>query len=221
VGADGLRLFHHFVGPPADDVDWTEQTEALIEGCGRFIDRVWRLAHEHEVYFHDEPDERDAAVRQVVHRTIAKVTYDIDRWGFNTAVAALMELVNTVSKWARSDQGAERAIFDEAVDTLLCLLAPMTPHVTAELWEMRHPDRATVHHQRWPVADDTLVREATVTMAVEVNGKVRARVEIAPDASEADAEALALADPRVVAALAGRSPSRVISRPPRLVNVIV
>ncbi len=221
VGADGLRLFHHFVGPPADDVDWTEQTEALIEGCGRFIDRVWRLAHEHEVFFHDEPDARDVEVRRVVHRTIAKVTSDIDRWSFNTAVAALMELVNTLSKWGRSDQGAERAIFDEALDTLLCLLAPMAPHVTAELWEKRHPDRATVHHQPWPVADESLVLEATVTMAVEVNGKVRARVEVAPDASESDAESLALADPRIIAALTGRTPTRVISRPPRMVNIIV
>ncbi|MDE3064555.1 MAG: leucine--tRNA ligase [Acidobacteriota bacterium] len=221
VGADGLRLYHLFAGPPADDVDWVDQTEEVIDGCGRFLDRVWRLAHEHEVYFHDGADERDLETRRAVHRTIAKVTADIDRWNFNTAVAAIMELMNTLSKWARSERGAERAVFAEALDTVLLLLAPMAPHLTAELWEKVHPERTTVHHQSWPVADPDLVREATVTMVVQVNGKVRARVEVAPSASEEEAATLALAEARVVAELAGRTPQRVVSRPPRLVNVIV
>jgi leucyl-tRNA synthetase len=221
VGADGLRLFHLFVGPPGDDVDWVDQTEDVIEGCGRFLDRVWRFAHEDDVIWHDTPDARDLEVRRAVHRTIDKVTHDIDRWNFNTAVAALMELMNTLSKWARSDQGAERTTFAEAVDTLLLLLAPMSPHMTAEIWEQRHPDRATIHHQSWPVAAPELVREATVTLVVQVNGKVRTRLEVAPEVSEERAADLALADPKIVAALAGRNPTRVVSRPPRLVNVIV
>ncbi|MFI5035445.1 MAG: leucine--tRNA ligase [Acidimicrobiales bacterium] len=221
VGADGLRLFHLFVGPPAEDVDWIDQSEDVIEGCGRFIDRVWRLVHEDEVYYHDIADDRDLAVRRALHRTIDKVTRDVERWNFNTAVAALMELMNTLSKWARADQGAERAVFDEAVDTMLLLLAPMAPHVSAELWEIRHPERETVHHQTWPVADADLVREATVTMVVQVNGKVRTRLEIAPDTTEDVAAQRALDDPRVVVALDGRTPTRVVSRPPRLVNIIV
>src|SRR6202167_3269099 len=139
VGADGLRLFHLFVGPPADDFDWTDQTDTVIDGCGRFLDRVYRLSQYHEVNFHEDVDDSDVDIRRVVHRTIEKVTYDLDHWGHNTAVAALMELLNTISKWARSDHGAERATFDETIDTLTMMLAPMAPHVTAEIWEMRHP----------------------------------------------------------------------------------
>jgi leucyl-tRNA synthetase len=221
VGADGLRLFHLFVGPPADDVDWTGQTEELIEGCGRFLDRFYRLCEEHEVAFHDTFDEGDLAVRQAVHRTVQRVTDDFERWSYNTAVAALMELLNTVSKWARSDHGAERGVFDEAVATMLKLLAPMSPHVTAEIWEQRLPGESSVHQQSWPVADPSLVKEETVTMVVQVNGKVRARLEVVATLSESDAESLALAHPDIVEALAGKSATRVVSRPPRLVNIIV
>ena len=220
VGADGLRLFHLFAGPPGDDFDWTDQTEEIIEGCGRFLDRVYRLAQYDEVRFHDGVEEEDLEVRRTVHRTIAKVTDGMERWSFNTAVAALMELMNTLSKWARSDHGAERATLDEAIDLILLLLAPMAPHVTAEIWEIRHPDRASLHLQSYPTAEPALVQVQSVTMVVQVNGKVRARLEVELSIAESDAAALALADEGVVKALAGRVPQRVVARPPRLVNVI-
>ena len=221
VGADGLRLFHLFVGPPADDVDWNKQTEELIEGCARFIDRLYRLCEEHEVTFHEEFDDDDLAVRRAVHRTIERVSDDFERWSYNTAVAALMELLNTVSKWARSANGAHRVTFDEALAVMLKLLAPMTPHVTAELWEQRFSNEASVHRQSWPVADPELVKAETVTMVVQINGKVRARIEVAPTLNEADAERVALSDPVIVEALGAMSARRVVSRPPRLVNIIV
>jgi leucyl-tRNA synthetase len=220
VGADGLRLFHLFAGPPADDLDWTEQTDDVIEGCGRFIDRLYRLSHDYDVHYHDTPDEGDLAVRQEAHRTIVRVTNDFDRWSYNTAVAALMELFNTISKAARSEHGIERSAFDESLDILVTLLAPMAPHITAELWEERHPDRASVHLMAWPVADPALVAEATVTMVVQVSGKVKARLEVSPSLSEEEATAAALADPKIVAALGGATPTRVVARPPRLVNII-
>ncbi len=221
VGADGLRIFHLFVGPPADNVDWTDQTEELIEGCARFLDRIYRLAQYDEVKFHDVVDDTDVAVRRATHRTILKVTEGLDRWSYNTAVAALMELLNTISKTARSDEGIERATLDESLDTLLTLLAPMAPHLTAELWEARRPNDPSVHLQSWPVADPELVREATVTMVVQVNGKVRARLEVDPTISEDDAQSAALADAAIIGALAGVTPTRVVARPPRLVNIIV
>jgi leucyl-tRNA synthetase len=221
VGADGLRLFHLFAGPPADDMDWTDQTEEVIEGCGRFLDRVYRLGQYHEVKFHDDIDESDEEIRRTVHRTIAKVTGDLEHWGHNTAVAALMELLNAISKWARSDHGAERATFDEAIDVLVMLLAPMAPHVTAEIWEERHLGEKSVHAQSWPVADPELVKRAKVTMVVQVNGKVRARLEVPPDISMADATTEALEDAAISAVLAGATPQRIVSRPPRLVNIIV
>jgi leucyl-tRNA synthetase len=220
VGADGLRLFHLFAGPPGDDLDWTDQTEDVIEGCGRFIDRFYRLWNEYDVNFHDELSASDHEVRQATHRTIARVSADFNRWSYNTAVAALMELLNTVSKAARSDEGISRSAFSEATDTMALLLAPMTPHITAELWEERYPDRPSVHLLPWPVADPALVAEDEVTMVVQVNGKVRSRVLVAPSISEEDAAALALAQAEVKAALNGAAPTRVVSRPPRLVNII-
>ncbi|MGH3731770.1 MAG: leucine--tRNA ligase [Acidimicrobiales bacterium] len=220
VGADGLRLFHLFAGPPADDLDWTDQTLDVIDGCGRFIDRFYRLWNYYDVNLRDGGDESDLAVRQATHRTIARVTNDFERWSYNTAVAAIMELLNTVSRAARSEHGVSRAAFEESLDVMAKLLAPMTPHITAELWEARHPDQPSVHLLAWPVADPVLVAEAEVTMVVQVNGKVRARLLVSPSISEDDATTVALADPEIVAALDGGAPSRVVSRPPRLVNII-
>jgi leucyl-tRNA synthetase len=221
VGADGLRLFHLFAGPPADDVDWTDQTDEIIDGCARFIDRFYRLGQCEGVRFHDTFDDSDLAVRQALHRTIAKVTDGFERWGYNTSVAALMELLNTVSRWARSEEGAHRGTLDEAVDTMLKMLAPMAPHVTAELWDVRHPGEPSVHIQTWPVADPELVKQESVTMIVQMNGKVRARLEVDPDIDEEQAQSLALSDPAVVEALSGAAPTRVVARPPRLVNIIL
>ncbi|HEY7932134.1 MAG TPA: leucine--tRNA ligase [Acidimicrobiales bacterium] len=221
VGADGLRLFHLFVGPPADNVDWTEQTEDLIEGCARFIDRIYRLCQYDDVFFHDDVRDSDLEVTRAVHRTIARVTSDLERWSYNTAVAAMMELLNTISKSARAESGIERATLDEALDTLLTLLAPMAPHVTAELWEQRHPGEASIHTRAWPEADPTLMAVETVVMVVQVNGKVRARLDVSPEISEEEASRQALADEDVQRALDGASVQRVVARPPRLVNVIV
>jgi leucyl-tRNA synthetase len=220
VGADGLRLFHLFAGPPGDDLDWTEQTDDVIEGCGRFIDRIFRLWNDYDVNYHDTADESDLAVRQEAHRTIVRVTNDFDRWSYNTAVAALMELFNTISKTARSEHGIEKATLQDSLDILVTLLAPMAPHITAELWEQRHPDRPSVHLTPWPVADPELVAEATVTMVVQVSGKVRARLKVPPSISEEEATEVALADAQVATALHGAAPMRVVARPPRLVNII-
>jgi leucyl-tRNA synthetase len=173
------------------------------------------------VHFHDAPDEGDELVRQETHRTIDRVTKDFNRWSYNTAVAALMELLNTVSKAARSDEGIERATLDEALETMALLLAPMTPHVVAELWEERFPDRPSVHLMAWPTADPELVKESEVTMVVQINGKLKARLMVSPAISEGDAITAALGDVAVVAALDGATPSRVISRPPRLVNIVL
>jgi leucyl-tRNA synthetase len=220
VGADGLRLFHLFAGPPADDLDWTEQTNDVIDGCGRFIDRLVRLWNDYDVNYHDVADESDLAVRQEAHRTIVRVTNDFDRWSYNTAVAALMELLNTISKAARGEHGIEKETLQDSLDILVTLLAPMAPHITAELWEARHPELPSVHLIPWPVADPVLVAEATVTMVVQVNGKVKSRLEVAPSITEDEATAAALADAQVAAALGGAPPTRVVARPPRLVNII-
>ena len=220
VGADGLRLFHLFVGPPNEDFDWTDQTNDVIDGCARFIDRLWRLAELEDVVWRDTADETDLAIRRATHKTIVRVTDGFEKWGYNTGVAALMELLNALSKWARDGHGAHRTTFDEALDTMCLLLAPMAPHVAAELWARRHGDDQLVHAQSWPTADPAMLVDDTVTMVIQIAGKVKARLEVAADISEEAAVAAALAEPSIAALLGGSAPSRVIARPPKLVNIV-
>ena len=222
VGADALRLFHIFAGPPGDDMDWTGQTESVIEGCGRFLDRVWRLAVEFDAEARTGAmrPEDDVVVR-ATHQVIAKVSDDIERWSFNTAVAACMDFSNTLQKYQReAADGPHGPTFSAAADALLLLLAPMTPHFAAEAWERRHGDGAVIHAEQWPMFDPALARPERVTMVVQVNGKVRDRIDVDPDITEEEATRLALASERVVGALAGAEPSRVVARPPRLVNIV-
>ena len=159
----------------------------------------------------------DVEVDKVVHRTIAKVTDDFERWSYNTAVAACMELTNDLYRYVQSEAGARTATLDAAVDTLLLLLAPMAPHVTAELWERRRGGE--VHAEVWPEADPAKLTVDTVTMVVQVNGKVRDRIEVDAGIDAADAERLALASEKVAAHLDG-DPKKVIARPPKLVNIV-
>ncbi len=222
VGADGLRLFHLFVGPPRDDFDWTDQTDQVIDGCGRFLDRVWRLVTTETPDAREEaPADADWAVRRAAHRTIRDVSDDIERWSYNTAVAHCMEQVNLLQRYVRAEGGVHVEVFSHAVDSLLLLLAPMTPHLAAELWEQRHGLGATVHAEPWPTFDPALVVEEEVTMVVQVNGKLRDRLRVSPAVSDDEARQLALASEKVLESLAGRAPSRVVVRAPRLVNVVV
>ena len=149
---------------------------------------------------------------RATHQLIARVSEDYDRWSYNTAVAACMEFTNLLSKRGGGD-GA-------AIDTLLLLMAPMVPHVTADLWERRHPGEH-IHEQPWPVADAALAAAETVTMIVQVNGKVRERIEVDPAIDAAAMEEQALGAAKVQAALAGKAPRKVIAVPPKLVNIVV
>ena len=224
VGADSLRLFHLFVGPPADDFEWSSQSDQMMEGCYRFLGRVWRLATggvERVALVDREPTAADLELEKATHRLIDRISRDYERWSYNTGVAVAMEFINTVYRHIQVPEGARRATVDFAIDSLLLVLAPMVPHITAELWELRHGEDPGVHEQSWPVADPALLKVDTVTMVVQVNGKVRERIEVDAGVGEAEATALALAAPKVVAALAGHPPAKVIARPPRLVNVVV
>jgi leucyl-tRNA synthetase len=225
VGADSLRLYHLFVGPPADDFDWGDQTDEMIEGCRRFVGRVWRLGTgtaggEGPVLADREPLAVDTEVLKASHRLIQRVSEDYERWSYNTAVAALMEFTNMLYRYVQGAAGARRETLDAAVDTLLLLMAPMAPHITAELWERRHGESSSVHAQPWPAADPSLAALETVTMVVQVNGKVRDRIEVDPSIAEAKAAALALASPKVQEQLGGTAPKKVVARPPRLVNIV-
>ncbi|MGH9066147.1 MAG: class I tRNA ligase family protein [Acidimicrobiales bacterium] len=226
VGADAMRVFHLFAGPPGDDYDWTDQTDEVIEGCARWLARVWRLGVGEAggsggapaALGSPELRPADIEARRATHRAVAAVTGDFERWSCNTAVAHLMELTNALYHYLGTEGGPRAEILAEGIDNLCLLLAPIAPHLAAELWERR---RGTgIHRQTWPVADPDLLREATTTMVVQVDGKVRERIEVDPGIDEAEATRLALASDRVREHLAGREPARVVARPPKLVNVV-
>ncbi|MDQ3945834.1 MAG: leucine--tRNA ligase [Actinomycetota bacterium] len=217
-GADALRLFHLFVGPADEDVDWSDQG---VEGASRFLGRVWRLAtgEAGSPAVDREETDADRAVTRARHAFVAKVTDDYERWSYNTAVAACMTFVNDLYHYVQSDAGPRRETLDDAVDALLLALAPMTPHVTAELWEIRTGGH--IHEVAWPTFDPELARAETVTMIVQVNGKVRDRIDVDAAVTEEEMETVALASARVIEHLDGRTPRQVITVAPKLVNFVV
>ena len=219
-GADALRLAHLQVKPPQEDVDWEDFG---IDGCAKFLARVWRLAIPGSDLAAGprtgDPTEADAAVDRATHRLVARITDEYDRWSYNTAIAGFMEFTNTLYRYVQADDGPHADTLDAAVDALLQVMAPAAPHMCAELWEMRRGGH--VHVEPWPESDPSKLVDDTVTMVVQVNGKVRDRLEVSSDIDEVGAIAAALACGKVVAALDGGEPRKVIARPPKLVNVVV
>ncbi|MGC8465829.1 MAG: leucine--tRNA ligase [Acidimicrobiales bacterium] len=226
VGADALRLYHLFVGPPADSIDWSSQTDEIIEGCRHFLDRVWRVSLgsaerfpgvEMTISDRTELNDDDRAFRVLLHETIAKVTAEYERWSYNAAVASLMSLTNALYRYGAA--GAQRSVFDEALDALCLMLSPMTPHIASEIWERRHGE--VLHAQPWPVADPSLLVRTSTTLVLQVNGKMVDTVEVPVDISETDAVALARSNEKVARRLGDVEPKRTIAKVPRLVNVVV
>jgi leucyl-tRNA synthetase len=224
-GADTLRLYILFVAPPEMALEWADEQ---IEGPHRFLQRLWKLVDRHaealasdiRTKIPEDLPETARLLRRKVHQTIARVTEDIDqRIHLNTAVAALMELLNEVLKReADVSEGPLRAVLREAIETLVLLLAPFTPHVCEEMWE-RLGRRFSVVDRNWPVADPDIAREDEVELAVQVNGKVRAKVTVAVGAPEPDVQARALA--AVAEHVEGKTIVKVVVVPGRLVNVVV
>ena len=214
-GADALRVYHLFIGPPTDRAIWNDRG---VDGTSRFLDRVWRLGVEEVGEIQSRPlEDRDRELVSLAHRTLKKVTHDIEAFSFNTAVAALMSLANSMTGYVR--EGAERASFDQAMELMLLMLAPMAPHMSHELWE-RTGRGSMLATEPWPDFDPDLVAEKTVMLIVQVNGKVRDRIEVSAKISEADAEALARSSEKLTDWISG-GVKKVIARPPNIVNFVV
>ncbi len=204
-GADTLRLFMMFMGPWVDGADWDASG---IEGVHRFLRRVWELG-----LTEPEPSgARDADVDGAVQRTIKKVTEDLGAYHFNTAVAAMMELANTL-------QHATGLTRNDGVAALILLLAPFAPHLTEELWH-RRGGTGSVHQQPWPAYDEVVAAPREVTIVVQVNGKVRDRISMPAGLSEAEVQGRALASQKVQAALNGTTPAKVIVVADRIVSIV-
>ncbi|HYE92859.1 MAG TPA: leucine--tRNA ligase [Terriglobales bacterium] len=227
-GADTARLFSLFAAPPEKDLDWNDHG---VEGASRFLNRVWRFVIAHAEALKTAPrrvspaTEAGTAFRRTIHETIKRVTDDIERdFGFNTAISAVMELVNALHAFEGVAQDTvpapERAgLLREAVETVLLLLAPFCPHVTEELWaQLGH--RESLFRQRWPEADAAALARAEVTVVLQVDGKVRGRLTVDVAAPEGRVRELALADEKVRSWIGGRTVDRVVVVPNRLVNVV-
>ncbi len=212
-GADALRTYVLFMGPVELDASWDSRG---IAGIYRFLNRVWTLVQQY-----DEADKtiekNDDAVRVLRHKTVRKVTDDMRRLSFNTAIAALMEYVNELYKYKVDGFSAE--VWRDALTTLVQMIAPFAPHIADELW-VQLGGEGLVQNASWPVWDDALTVENTITIAVQVNGKLRGEIEIAKDTDPEEVKKQALAHENVVRFVTGE-PKKVIYVPGRLVSVVV
>jgi leucyl-tRNA synthetase len=215
-GADAFRCQLMFVGPWDQGGPFNPRG---IAGINRWLQRVWSLVND-GVTPAAAPDAGAAReMRRLTHRTIEVVTRDIETFSFNTMIARLMEHSNATARY-REQGDVDAAAWDEAVDSLLLLMAPLAPHLAEELWERRGRPYS-VHQQPWPAFDPELARQDEVELVVQVNGKVRDRVRLATSTSEDEARAAALALPRVHEILDGSLPRRLVYVPGKLINIVV
>ena len=228
-GADTARLFSLFAAPPEKDLDWNDRG---VEGASRFLNRVWRFVHANLPELQAAPralcgagSDAGRAFRRVIHETIRKVTHDIEHdFHFNTAISAVMELVNALHEFERTSLDGmpreERSpLLREAVEATLLLLGPVSPHITEELWAaLGHSE--SLFKQRWPEPDPAALARDEVEIVVQVDGRVRSRLTALVGAQEAEVREQALADDKVRPWLDGRHIAKVVVVPGRLVNIV-
>ena len=215
LGADTVRAYLMFFAPWEQGGEWNDSG---ISGISRWLNRVWALVLEdYEQKTVKEEDEKELV--RLIHKTIKKVTEDMERFRFNIMIAALMEFANFLSQ-VKAKGSVSAAAWKEAQEKLLLLLAPTTPHLAEELWQ-RTGHEYSIHNQAWPKWDEELVKEEQVTLVVQINGKLRDRILVSPNISEAEANELALKSKRVQAHLEGKEIVRRVYVPGRLLNYVV
>ena len=219
-GADALRLFVLFASPPERTLEWSDRG---VEGASRFLKRLWNLALAHEEGGADPDANADAAavreMRRLVHKTILKISGDYRRCGFNTAIAAAMELLNALSRF--DDQSAQgRRAKTEGFEVIIIMLAPIVPHVTHCLWRRLGHEEALIDRP-WPVADPQLARSDQCEVVIQVNGKLRSRIQVATGSEEGQVKGAALQDRKVKAFIAGKEVVKAIYVKDKLLNFVV
>ena len=224
-GADATRLMTLFMGPPDQDVEWKRgDSDAVFAGTYRFLERVWRacLAQPFDANWRDNlggETGADKKLRRKTHQTIERVSVDIERFNMNTAIAALMEEVNALQEWLNG-KNENAAVYGEAVENLLLLLSPFAPHIADELGSQLGFGES-FYRMEWPRADADVAKEDEVVIPVQVNGKLKARLNVEVGLPNDVLEALALAEADVVTAMEGKVARKVVVVPGRLVNVVV
>ena len=224
-GADTARLFSLFAAPPEKDLDWSDQG---VDGSFRFLNRVWKLVHDCLPLISESGaidaaslGEEGKALRRTVHKTIRKVSEDVeDRFHFNTAIAAIMEMVNAVQAFEPKSDPLFAGVLREALESLVLMIAPFVPHIASELWEvLGHRDG--LNKAAWPGFDPEVAADEELLVVVQVNGKLRSKVTIPAGAGEEQMKESALGDERVKPYLEGKAIRKVICVPGKLVNIVV
>jgi len=215
-GVDAVRMTVVFAGPPEDDIDWADVSPG---SSVKFLQRAYRLACDVTSPRGADPAEGDGSLRRATHKTIAEVTEALDTHRFNVAIARVMELVNATRKAIDGGCGGGDSAVREAAEFITQALSVVAPYVAEEMWELLG-HAPSVARSSWPTADPALLVQDVVTLVVQVQGKVRAKLEVPASISEADAEAAALADPGVLRALDGREVAKVILRLPKMVSIV-
>lgn len=220
-GADTARLFILFAAPPERDLDWSDQG---IEGSFRFLRRVFRIVSsivENTVSYRGSLDTNAAEIRRLTHMTIKKVSEDVTRQNFNTAISAVMELINGLNKYMENTgDEANKDVLAEASASIVLMLAPFAPHIAEELWELLGRIDS-VHLQDWPAYDSELAKAEMITLVIQINGKVRAKVDVEAGISETEMTDIAMNNLRVRELLGERIPLKVVAVPGKLVNIVV
>jgi leucyl-tRNA synthetase len=223
-GADAARLFILFAAPPERDLEWSD---AGIEGSSRFLNRVWRLitglADELPKTWQEmgHLTHEDQMIRRITHATVKKVTHDIDeRFNFNTAISAVMELVNALYQYKDRSEKFNSSVVAEAIEKLLLILSPFAPHMTEEMWS-RLGYSGSIHTHTWPEFDETIILTDEIEMVIQINGKVRERVMVPVDADESSIREQIMAQQKVQAYLEGKTVVKFIVVPGKLANIVI
>jgi leucyl-tRNA synthetase len=215
-GVDAIRLTMVFAGPPEDDVDWADVSPA---GSVKFLARAWRLSGDVTSAVGTDPSTGDLELRRATHKALHDAGFAVESFRFNVAVARIMELVNAARKAIDSGPGSNDPAVREAVEAIAIMLSLIAPYTAEEMWE-RLGHKPAVALAGWPTVDPSLVKVQSVTCVAQVLGKIKARIEVDPEITDAELEKIALADPAMVEALAGANIVKIITRAPKLVNVV-
>ena len=216
-GVDAIRLSMVFSGPPEDDVDWADVSPS---GSVKFLSRAWRLSGDVTSKPGVGFETGDLALRKATHKALHDAGFAVESFRFNVAVARVMELVNATRKAIDSGPGAADPAVREAVEAIAIMLSLVAPFTAEEMWE-RLGHKPAIATAGWPVVDEKLLVADVVEAVIQINGKIKERIEVAPTISDAEIEALALAHPTIAAELSGATPKKVIARAPKLVNIVI
>ena len=216
-GVDAIRLSMVFSGPPEDDVDWADVSPS---GSVKFLSRAWRLSGDVTSKPGVNFAAGDIALRKATHKALNDAAFAVESFRFNVAVARVMELVNATRKAIDSGPGAADPAVREAVEAIAIMLSLVAPFTAEEMWE-RLGHKPAIATAGWPIVDEKLLVADAVEAVIQINGKIKERIEVSPTISDSEIEALALAHPTIAAELSGATPKKVIARAPKLVNIVI